>query len=609
MFRWKGIIFLAVLIGLFIVLGLVFTDQWLEQQLEKTASYMVGARVEFDDLDFSLSKVRLKWQRLQVTDPKHTMTNLFETGESDLDLEFWPLLSKKVIVEDFRIHNFRTSTARKEDGRLSEKEKHEKPNFVIRALSALGGRVQQQSLSSLSTVKKNLNVDSLLKHLNLQSPQKIDSLQRALSADYQSWKTRFASLRIKEDIAQTRASLKGIDLKKIKKLDQLLAALKKIDAAKKKIKDTRQKYMTLKTDFEVQLKRSKEGLRLADDWIKNDYKRARSMAKLPDISLTNIGKFVFGPTLVNKVQTYLGYITTVRHYASKLKSDKPPKAKPPRLKGQDIYFYNPNARPDWWIKKIDLSGQTSDGLALSGLIQNLVSDQRQIHKVTKIHISGENNRKTRLELAGTLNYLGVSPRENFRLDYRHFPLKGKNLIRSSVLSTTAKNGFGKIAARADLQGDTTQLTIQFDAAGLNLLTEIKGRKTTEIQRILGQTIDGMHRLDLSAFLTILKGRSSLKVKSNLDRQLAARLKSVVGERVNKAAQKIRKEMDARLQPQREKLARLISTNEKQLKDQIASYQQMLKEQQSAADRKKKEIETRIAREKNKLGKQLKGLFK
>ena len=80
MFRWKGIIVLAVIIIIFVVLSLLLTDRWLEGQLEDFGSSIVGAKVEIDNLDVSITSLKVGWNRLQVTHPQHTMKNMIETA-------------------------------------------------------------------------------------------------------------------------------------------------------------------------------------------------------------------------------------------------------------------------------------------------------------------------------------------------------------------------------------------------------------------------------------------------------------------------------------------------------------------------------------------------
>ena len=56
--RWKGLLFLFFLLGLFLAISLIFADSWLEAKFEDLGTSIVGAKVEVDGLDFSISGAR-----------------------------------------------------------------------------------------------------------------------------------------------------------------------------------------------------------------------------------------------------------------------------------------------------------------------------------------------------------------------------------------------------------------------------------------------------------------------------------------------------------------------------------------------------------------------
>ena len=187
--RWKGIIFLVVMFAIIVALSFVFTDQWLESQLEETASGLHGAKVEFDNLDFSIFGPELKWDRLQVTDPKNTMKNMIESGFCEFKMEFLPLLSKKVIIENIQLSELRTNTDRETDGAISKEERIviSQPNYVKETVNKLKKRVEETPALQLAGQVKSANVDSILSILNITSVKKIDSLQKNLTGKYDTW--------------------------------------------------------------------------------------------------------------------------------------------------------------------------------------------------------------------------------------------------------------------------------------------------------------------------------------------------------------------------------------------------------------------------------------
>ena len=124
--RWKGIIFLVAIIFLAFLLSWIFSNKIVENELENLGTTIVGARVEIDDLDFSLSDLYIRWSKLQVTDPDNTMKNLLETGQTDFDLELIPLFSGKVIIENIQISDVQSGTDRETDGAIGRTNTRDK---------------------------------------------------------------------------------------------------------------------------------------------------------------------------------------------------------------------------------------------------------------------------------------------------------------------------------------------------------------------------------------------------------------------------------------------------------------------------------------------------
>lgn len=616
MIRWKGVIFLAVVVGIFVALSLIFTDRWLENRLEKAGSQIVGARVDIDGLDFSFTGAHLRWKRLQVTDPGHTMRNLFETGKCELNFEFWPLLSKKIIIENFEISDLRTNTPRKTDGKLPVKPKKKSgaPDFFQKATAKLMKNVEKNTHLPLGAFHKKVNTDSLLKILQLQSPHKIDSLQKALVANYQKWQTDIKGMQWDKDVQRIKLQIQSIDPNKIKDLKSLQKALKTVRKVKKEIDALNDSLKQTKSALTADLNAMKASLQQADEWIKQDYRHALSIARIPEISKKNIARMLFGPTIVNRFTQYLSYIRTLRYYSTKLKSQEPKKEKPPRFKGQDIYFYSPNARPDFWIKKILLSGQTATHLQLKGRVTDIVSDQRFIQRPTKIEISGQSKDGQSFSLKGTLNYLGPKPQETFALSYLHFPLNNTKLGDSPYLPQKLRKGIGNLKASLSLKGDYIDGVIDFFVTQMAFQTSNEANVNKNVvRRLILETVQSIKTLTVRAHIQGTGDRLKFNLNSNLDDLLVRRLKSKLSGEIEKARAKIKSEIDRRVQPKRKELEALIAQNQAALQKEIGRYQTLLNQEQNRLKKQQKELEAKIAREKSKASKKvqqkLKSLFK
>lgn len=607
MFRWKGVIFLAVLAGIFFVLSFIFTDRWLESKLENTGSSIVGAKVEIDGLNLSFSGMHLSWNRLQVTDPKNTWTNIIETGKCEFNMEFWPLLSKKVIIENFQISEVRGNTERETDGKIPKKKQPSKPGFIGKTINRLSDKVTDSASMQFSGYTQKVNVDSIMQLLDIQSIKRIDSLQNHLTQQYDDWQKKLAQMDLQKDFKRIEADIKSIDIKKIKTIDKLQKSLKTTNAVKNSIDSLTKIIQTTKKNLLTDLNSSKSSLNQVDDWINEDYERARSMAKLPDMSAQNIGRMVFGSQLINQLNKYLGYADKAREYSAKLQSDKPEKEKPPRLKGQNIYFYNKNARPDFWIRQIKLSGETTNQIKIEGTILNIVSDQRTIGKTTDIDITGSREDGAALELNGIFNYLEEEPSEKFNLKFAGFSLAHTKLSNSKFLPNQIEKGVGAVESSLNLVGENIDGKITF--AANKLVFDFADKPKTKFDKIVQSIIKKTKKVD---FVAKIKGRKDdlkFTLNSNLDDIFARNLKSVLNKEIEQAKQKIKSQIDKQVNKYREQLNQVVKKNEDQLKSELKKYERMLNDKLKIADAKKKEIEGQIDKEKSKVEKELKNKLK
>lgn len=610
MLRKKGIIALLIIAALIFLSGLVFTDTWLEKRLENLGSSIVGAKVEFDGLDLSLIGMHLKWDRLQVANPKKTMENMIETGECAFDIEFLPLLSKKVIIENFELSDLRTGTERKTDGYIEKKKEKlsSEKGFVSKSMERLENEIAEAPAFNLSDYGKKVNVDSVVALLDLQSPRRIDSLKNDLESKYRDWQSKLAGLKIEKEAKDIETRLKALDVKKIKNLKSLQKALKSLKKIKKALNKISQNLDDTKGQISSDMNAVKKSLARVEVWISDDYKQAMAMAKVPDINTQNIGKLIFGKKIVNQVNNYLGYVAKARSYTAKLKSDKPQKEDPPRLKGQDIYFYNKNARPDFWIKQIKLSGQTPDEISLSGVVYNIVSDQRLINMATDFSLSGSGKDGRSISLQGALNYLQEEPREAFTMRYAGFSLDNVKLSGSSLLPYKIKSGTGDLEVSLQMKGEELKGKINFTGRDLHFNFDAQKKEKNKLQTIIRDIVRNTKSINFAAVLSGKKDRLNFLLKSNLDELFVKNLKASLGKEVRQAKEKIRAKVDKQVNKRKDKLDKLVAAKDKQLQSEIKKYEKIAKEQLKLADGKKAEIKKQKKKLEGKVKDKLKNLF-
>ncbi|MDZ7370324.1 MAG: TIGR03545 family protein [candidate division KSB1 bacterium] len=602
--RWKGILFLAVLAALFIVLSLIFTDLWLERRLENLGSSLVGAKVEIDNLDFSFIGLHLKWDSLQVANPKQTMKNILTTGRTEFDLDLMPLLQKKIVIENLQVTSVTSGTDRTTDGKIPKKprpEKEQKPNLITKTIDRLARQVAEAPAWNLDDLGKKVNVDSLIKFLDIRSPQKIDSLYQATKTRYDYWDSLFSSIKVKQELNDFETRLTALRPNEIRSLEDLEAALQtvrriktKVDSLEKFVADTR---AGLKSDLDL----SFQGVSLADDWVKEDYRRALEKARLPEISKENMARFLFGDQVVNDAVRALATVNTVRSYAEMFRSDKPKKEKPPRLKGQTIHFVEEKRYPRFWIKNVRLSGHTTRGFRIEGGVTDITPQQPLVGRPTVLKIAAERRDGANLAFWGELNYLST-PRETFRLELNSMPLQNVTLSNLRLLPQRIAQGSGRLNLDLQLTEDRIQGELYFIAEKLRFAFAEEATKRHE--QILRRVIDAADLLDLSVSLLSDEGKTSLRLNSNLDDFLARELRAVLSEEIDKAKAKIEAYLASQIDRHKQQLDKLVQTKSAALGMEIGSLEELLKNPKKLLDEKQKELERRIEEEKKKGAKRL-----
>jgi len=376
-----------------------------------------------------------------------------------------------------------------------------------------------------------LNTDSLLAALDLKTPDLIDSAKVALEENFKKWETKLAETDPQQDLNKIKNDIAAIDVKKIKSLDDFKKALKSVKTVQGSIDELNDSYKQTRKDFDADYDKSGSALANVDDWIKDDYERAMSMAKLPDFSAQNIGKMLFGDKIVDQVYEYLGYVGTAREYLNKAKGDEKD-SDPPRYEGQDIHFSSKWARPKFWLKNLEISGNLMPDLPLGGTITHLTENPKLIGQPMIVEIAGSSDSRS-YALNGELNYLEETPKELFTANFYGVAIDGMKLASSSLLPNSIKKGSGNIDIKFNIIGDAFDGNITFDASNVSY-TYGENKATGKLAQIVRDVFAETSNLKIQ---TIIKGKQdnlTFAVKSNLDDALSNAFKSVASKEIGRA---------------------------------------------------------------------------
>jgi uncharacterized protein (TIGR03545 family) len=594
--RIGGIITVLVLMGIGFAATFFFTDEWVEGQIEYQASVLNEAKVELEGFDFSLWDLHMKWNKMQVANANNTMQNTFETGETEFSMEFWPLILKnKVIVDDVRLTGFQIDTERETDGSFEmpeELEEGEAPSFIAGVVSQVSSEASKNAQVKFTDVRDDLNVDSLMAKVNIQSVEKIDSLRKGIQQNYSKWDSTFKNTDVNKEIAEVRSTAEAIKPKEIKNPKQVVAAIENVKKLRKQVDSLKTRVETLKKDFEKDYGSTRDDFSQVDNWIKDDYQRALNVAKLPDLDIQNIGKALFGQNLLGDYAAYLEYVAIARKYGNRLIGEEDSTQGIPRYEGLDYEFTDKYNYPGFWFKNIELSGRTKSDIDISGMVTNISSSQKKTGEPVKFDLNGTDENKVALTVNGEFNYLEEKPRETFTVNYAGFTLSKARLSPSDLLPYKLKSGKGELNVEMNIIGKRIDSRIDYLTKNISFDFEAAGQPKNRIESLIRNAIGSTDQIDVAVLIDNLDGPLRVRVRSNVDELFMNALRQTVSQEVENAKRKIEAEVQKQVEGKKEQLEEFKAEKEAELRQRYEEIQAKVEEQLKVVEEKKKELEER-----------------
>lgn len=592
--RLKGIIFVLVVAGLVYLASWISVESYIESEIEYQASLANGAVVEIEDFELSLVDLKIRWNRLQVTNPENTWENSFETGEAELDFLFWPALWERVIIEDVIFKDFKFDSERETDGYfeipVNEDGEAAEPNFITSLITEVSSEAKENASTEFTNIKADINVDSLMALLNLQAPDKIDSVKNGLEEKYQKWETTFKETDINTEIAGIEKTINAINVKNIKEVDKIVATIKNVEKLVKQADSLKNKAESIRNDFQEDFKDARLNVGLIDNWIKDDYERALSLAKLPKIDAQNIAQSLFGQELFSEYAGYLEYIAIAREYSSKLSGGED-EEKIERYEGKDYKFSDKYEWPTFWIQNIDLSGETKTAIQLAGKITNISSDQSKTNEPIVFNFGGQDASSRSMNLSGEFNYLDEEPKETVRFKYTGFKLAGTKLSPSELLPYPLVAGTGEVSAEVNIIDKRIDSQIEYLNKGLRFDFG-ENPSGGRVQQLIRDAVSSADQINVTALVDNVDGPLKVKIRSNIDNLFVNALKSTISKEVEQARAKVEERVKAEIGDRKQELLSFKDEKEAELRQEYDKLESRVEEELAKVAKLKEDLEKR-----------------
>ena len=585
-FRWQGIIPLVVVAALVALGWALLSDRIVRSTLSEAGTKALGSQLDIASLRIRTFSTSLELNGIALADPFDRNRNLFEVARLLVELEPRPLLQKKVVIKRLTIADVRTGTRRRTPAAPVSGG-----GFAPSALAEVKRFAQQFKVPLLSLTPIDTLRSLVLDPTQLKAVQAALSLGRAADSTKQAIESGYAALRIQETVDSSAALVTRLQATNVRALG--------VDGARRAVADVRRaiaRVDSAKARTESLLGETRRGVGILeagvagiDDARRDDYAFASGLLKLPSLETPDIGAALFGKVTIDRFQQAVYWSTLARKYAPPGLLPKQSEG-PERLRksGTTVHFVTPESYPQFLLRRADVnvditSGTGSGKYALAAT--DITSDPAIVGRPMLFALR-------RITSGGALDSLRVTG----SLDHRGTPRNIANVAAAGVqlpslsvpsLPYSMEPGRGATEMRFVLDGE--QLSGRWVVRSKNLSWKpdsARARQLNTVETLVARVLTGIPELELTADIGGTLKEPRMSVRSNLDRQVADRLRAVVGEEVRAAQAKVRAQVD-----------RLVEEKSAPVKARVvelrAEGERRVAEARSKLDEEKRKLEERL----------------
>ncbi len=630
--RWSAVIPFFVIVGLCALYFTLFFDAHMKAGLEWAGYKALGSEVNIAKFESSFLKGNVAITGLEITSAEKPDFNSIELGSIRYDVNWDALLRLKFVVEEMAVENIQFMSKRKYRGKVAPPPppSEEKPGLASevkdKAISKIDAKGKGNLLGDLSAFMQTGDYKAQLANIEstLKSKQMANDLKAKWTNKQTEWDTKVKALPKESDFKAYKTKFDAIKVKDFKSVDEFNASVKQFNALKAEVDASLKLVNDTKNDFNTDLTNIKTDYKALDEQIKTDIASIKDRLKIPKIDAKQIATSIF----MDYLTPYLRKLDKINELAekylppkySKMVNEKldsktilsgKKKAKPvakeeddtiqphPRAEGVTYEFPVTNGYPLFWIQNIKVSSKSNaqtDFGDISGVITNIVSNQRQIGKQTEMHIAGDFKSKSiqGLKVDAYLNNLKDDPAAGVDFAVASYPLPALELVKNKDGMIAMGQTALAIQARAATVGFKT-----YDVGLTNVFNNVKfevGANQEVVEELLKNTFAQVTDFDLKAQVKGEFSNLDVDVESSLGRKLEDALSASIKAKVDELNKEIKAKIDAEIGKVKGEIEKQISTLTKGYVGSANEAQAKLDAQKNIADEKiaqaKKDLENK-----------------
>ncbi|GEM_PF-3691885 len=569
--RWKFAIPLVGFIVAVVVYVMMFLDAHVRDAVTHYATRLNGAEVNVGRLRTSVFGGFVELEKVQLTDPEAPEFNRLEWAKMRFELSGSALLRGKVVIQDASLQDIQIRSKRERPGYVlpPPPPEPEGPGLKEKTMVLLQP-VKQELMQNAMAFLKEKNLDNPLKDVNweeLPSTLAVKGLQSELQAKGASWKGMLGSL----PDAQTFASMKA-DLQKLKPPtdpNQIQTAIGQLESIRAQAQVSVMQVEKLAQQLQQEAATIQSRIQNLDELAKQDLAMLGQKLKLPDLDFKGLAEELAGPEIKRYVRMIETYYAQIKPFLESKEQEAP--SKPLRRAGRDYSFPLANGLPSFWLQSAQISSkETAEGPLgdMSGKITHVSTQPELIAQPTRMSLQGgfRQSQIQGLEAEVLLDHRNPDRSEDsLQLKIASYPISERVLTQSQDFTLGFHQAKGQLDMRFALIGSEVEIGITNRFTGIAYKVEANSEK---VKSILDGALAPLQEVSIEAKARGPWTALAWTIQSNLADQLKQGLRAAVGKELAALQDKIKSEVQIRLEGEKKKLEERLKAELNPTQDQV-----------------------------------------
>ncbi|MCF6310598.1 MAG: TIGR03545 family protein [Sulfurimonas sp.] len=505
-FRWWGLGVFGGLTAVIVIILIFIFDPLARVAMEKGLSYTLQTKVSIKDFSSSFSDLHVKISGIEVANKDKLTHNLIQVGDIEFDLGFSALVEKKAMIKQLNVNALA----------FNEKRKVAAVAYDISYMSkAQESKTDKKGSASTQSSPFSIpSVDDILVKEELKSVTEAQKLKADIQATKDKWTKISSELNsanevdeIKADATSLQNSLKNADISKI------ASAKSDIDKLKSKISDLKDKYASLQKDFNADQKRLQKQIYALKNLPQQDIDRLKNKYSLSASGGVNLIGTLISGEIDMYVQNALKYYEILRPYLDDSSKKEVKEVAPPRGEGRWVKYANLSKIPELVVKNSNINVKLKEDI-LDVHVKDLSSNQKLYGKPMSLHVDAKGKQYNHI-VADVLDDRR-SNKANTSFDIKVSGFKTASLDMKTL-------SMNDILTNASLKGKIEGMRI--DAKSLIHVEQVKLQMPS--QKLVNDLLSGISKFNVDISLSGDVKKPAIAVKSDLDKQLASGMESMV----------------------------------------------------------------------------------